>query len=130
MKDTFYLQRQFINTGSTVEGMKTEFPFLFKNAFMMAHFNKLVGIDNTFTLLVTKFRNKGPQIMKFMKNACKTNKQIENALQCIKEQHIDVPETHPASLVLTKLAYFKEEKSILFQANDVKCKSFVKALTF
>ena len=95
MKDTYCLQRQFINTGSTVEGMKTEFPFLFKSAFMMAHFNELIGIDDAFTLLATAFRNKGPQIMKFMENACQNQQTSRKCREMYRGAAIRCPSNSP-----------------------------------
>lgn len=61
MKDTYFSQRKAINSGTDLQSLMEEWPFLFKEIGMIVHFHDLTGVSlkETFLSNVEKKRKTG-----------------------------------------------------------------------
>jgi hypothetical protein len=72
MKATYCLQRQLINSATKLHAIKTEFPYLFQSAPLLAHFDELIGL-NSVNSMTEAYQSKGKKIFNFLrKNATGT----------------------------------------------------------
>nr|XP_014352530.1 PREDICTED: uncharacterized protein LOC102345540 isoform X2 [Latimeria chalumnae] len=116
MDATYYLQRKAINEGTDIRTLKEEWPFLFEEFGMMAHFLELTRIDLKDAMLES-MATKGKRLIAYMESFTMfKNKSIPVLLARIraaKEQMgSDLPET--PGMVLLLLSYFMENESFMF----------------
>lgn len=67
IKSTYFTQRKEINNGASIKNLSQDWPFLFKEVGMAAHFQELTGVSliDSFLANVDK---KGPRLLNFFKH--------------------------------------------------------------
>ena len=122
VQSTYYTQRKDINRGKSIDILSQEWPFLFNQDGMTAHFQELtgVGLIESFAVNVDK---KGGRLLNFLKTDAKKNKQVLDALikfQTMKSQ-LDGCSEDIIRMVLLLLAHFGEKEENLFHYVEETC---------
>ncbi|KAJ8342336.1 hypothetical protein SKAU_G00322640, partial [Synaphobranchus kaupii] len=80
VQSTYYMQRKDINEGTSIQKLSQEWPFLFKEAGMAAHFQELTGVSLMETFLANVDK-KGKRLLNFLKSVdAQKHKQVLDAL--------------------------------------------------
>ncbi|KAL6455511.1 hypothetical protein MHYP_G00360510 [Metynnis hypsauchen] len=123
VQSTYYTQRKDINKRTSIKQLCQEWPFLFKEAGMAAHFQELTGVS----IMECFFANvdkKCQRLLKFFQNvAAPKHKQVLNALiKCQSERgQLSGSPEDIIQMVLLLLAFFGEEEENLFHYVDQTC---------
>lgn len=64
IKSTYFTQRKEINNGASIKNLSQEWPFLFKEVGMAAHFQELTGVSLIESFLVNVDK-KGAHLLNF-----------------------------------------------------------------
>ncbi|KAJ8280808.1 hypothetical protein GJAV_G00059270 [Gymnothorax javanicus] len=120
---TFYMQRKDINKGTSIQQLGKEWPFLFQETGMAAHFQELTGV----TLLESFLANvdkKGKRLLNFFENvdAQKCKKVLDTLLklQTGRGQH-EGCSGELIQMILLLLAHFGEQEGYLFHFVEETC---------
>lgn len=116
IKSTYFTQRKDIINGTSIQKLSQEWPFLFKEVGMTAHFQELTGVSLTESFLANVDK-KGARLLNFFRCVdAHKHKQVLDAL--LKIQHERRQSTGCSEdviqMVLLLLAYFNEQEEHLF----------------
>lgn len=116
IKSTYFTQRKEINEGASIQTLSQEWPFLFKEVGMVAHFKELTGVNLTESFLANVDR-KGARLLNFFKRVdAHKHKKVLDALlkhQTERDQSTGCSE-EVIQMVLLLLAHFDEKEEHLF----------------
>ncbi|KAM9770937.1 uncharacterized protein LOC133168493 [Syngnathus typhle] len=123
IQSTYYTQRKDINKGTSIQKLSQEWPFLFKEAGMVAHFQELTGLSLMDTFL-GNVEKKGRRLLNFFKNVdAQKRKQVLDALLKFQTElgHLDGCSQDLVKMVLLLLAHFGEKEENLLQYVEETC---------
>lgn len=116
MKSTYFMQCKEINNGANIQKLSEEWPFLFIEVGMAAHFQELTGISLIESFLANVDK-KGACLLNFFKHVdAHKHKQVPDAIlkvQTERGQSTGCSE-ELIQLVLLLLAHFNEKEEHLF----------------
>lgn len=123
VQSTYYMQRKDINKGTSIQKLSQEWPFLFKEVGMAAHFQELTGVSlmETFIANVDK---KGRRLLNFLKSVdAQKHKQVLDALIKFQTERgqLDGCSEDLIQMVLLLLAHFGEKEENLFHCVEETC---------
>lgn len=123
LKATYYSQRKDINNGASIKQLCENWPFLFQEVGMCAHFKQLTGIDLK-EMFLKSLDKKGQRLLNFLKTsgAEKKKKVLQTAakLEIMRAQNEGCSEDLK-DVVLLLLAYFDEKEEIMFHYVEDSC---------
>ncbi|XP_025755308.1 uncharacterized protein LOC109194489 isoform X2 [Oreochromis niloticus] len=118
---TYYTQRKDINKGASIQKLCQEWPFLFNEVGMTAHFQELTGVNLMETFLANVDK-KGARLLKFLKYVdAQKHKQVLNAvlkLQTERGQFSGCLQ-EVIEMMLLLLAHFDEKEELLFHCVEM-----------
>uniref|UniRef100_A0A1A8LY87 Uncharacterized protein n=2 Tax=Nothobranchius pienaari TaxID=704102 RepID=A0A1A8LY87_9TELE len=118
---TYYTQRKEINRGASIQKLCQEWPFLFNEVGMIAHFQELTGVNLMETFLANVDK-KGARLLKFLKYVdAQKHKQVLNAvlkLQTERGQSSGCLQ-EVIEIMLLLLAHFDEKEELLFHCVEM-----------
>nr|XP_055051537.1 uncharacterized protein LOC129437435 [Misgurnus anguillicaudatus] len=123
MKCTYYSQRQAINTGTDLQHLIEEWPFLFEEIGMTVHFLELTGLPLKDTFL-NSVEKKGKRLLNFMTTVCadKTKRVLETAIKLkFLRGPLEGSSGDIKDMVLLILSYFNEKEEHLFHYVEETC---------
>lgn len=116
IKSTYFTQRKEINNGESIQKLTQEWPLLFKEVGMAAHFQELTGVSLIESFLANVDK-KGARLINFFKGVdAHKHKQVLDALlklQTERGQSTGCSE-EVVQMVLLLLAHFNEKEEHLF----------------
>ena len=116
IKSTYFTQRKEINSGASIQKLSEEWPFLFKEIGMAAHYQELTGMSLIESFLANVDK-KGARLLNFFKRVdAHKHKQVLDALlklQTERGQSTGCSE-EVIQMVLLLLAHFDEKEEHLF----------------
>ncbi|XP_019110214.2 uncharacterized protein LOC109137138 [Larimichthys crocea] len=116
MECTYYSQRKAINKGTALQILREEWPFLFYEIGMCAHYQELTGLPLKETFLKS-IEKKGKRLLNFMATVCaNTTKRIFETVTKLKFQRgqLEGCSDDIKDMVLLLLSYFNEKEESLF----------------
>ncbi|XP_062399830.1 uncharacterized protein LOC134089403 [Sardina pilchardus] len=120
---TYYSQRKAINTGTDLQSLTEEWPFLFEEIGMTVHFLELTGLQLKETFL-NSVEKKGKRLLNFMTTACadKSKRVFETATK-LKFQRgpLEGSSDDIKDMVFLLLSYFNEKEGNLFYYIEETC---------
>ncbi|RXN34461.1 Interferon-induced 44 [Labeo rohita] len=123
MKCTYFSQRKAVNSGTDLQSLMEEWPFLFKEIGMAVHFHELTGVSLKETFL-GNVEKKGKRVLDFMKIVCADkSKQVLQAVTKLKilRGQLEGCSEDVKDLVLLILSYFNEKEEKLFCYVEETC---------
>lgn len=121
MKCTYFSQRKAINSGTDLQSLIEEWPFLFKEIGMMVHFHELTGVSLKETFFS---KENGKRVLEFMRDiGADRSKQVLQAVTKLKIQRgqLEGCSEDVKDLVLLLLSYFNEKEEDLFYYVEETC---------
>ncbi|XP_051991585.1 uncharacterized protein LOC127650297 [Xyrauchen texanus] len=123
MKDTYFSQRKAVNSGTDLQSLMEEWPFLFKEIGMMVHFHDLTGVSLKETFL-SNVEKKGKRVLDFMRGVSADKSKL--VLQAVTKLKVLRGKLEGCSedvkdLVLLILSYFHENEENLFYYVEETC---------
>ncbi|XP_048259396.1 uncharacterized protein LOC125384390 [Haliotis rufescens] len=117
MKASYALQRKEINSGTSMDELKEEWPYLFEVKGLLAHANELLGIDIR-NALGTAYRDKAVRINRFFKT--KSSFKCEMIYEEARRQsEKDNVKAWLVAVILCVLNHFGEkEKDVFFVVDE------------
>ncbi|KAK0131326.1 hypothetical protein N1851_016620 [Merluccius polli] len=117
---TYFSQRGEINKGVTIKNLCEEWPFLFKEVGMAAHFEELTGLIGTF---MRNFERKGKRLLEFLKHvvAPKNNKVHDALIKCQTEKGPSGSCTEMIEVITLLMSHFGEGGENLFHFIEDTC---------
>ncbi|XP_034039436.1 uncharacterized protein LOC117522160 [Thalassophryne amazonica] len=116
MKSTYFTQRKEVNKGASIQILCQEWPFLFKEVGMAAHFQELTGMSLIESFLANVDK-KGARLLNFFKRVdAHKRKQVLDALlkQQTERGYSTGCSEEVIQMVLLLLAHFNEKEEHLF----------------
>ncbi|XP_034088406.1 uncharacterized protein LOC117556918 [Gymnodraco acuticeps] len=123
VQSTYYTQRVYINKGTRIKTLGQEWPFLFREVGMAAHFQELTGVSLMESFLANVDK-KGRRLLDFLKRvAAPKNKQVLDALIKFQTERgqSDGCSEDIIQMVCLLLALFGEQKENLFHFVEDTC---------
>lgn len=119
---TYFSQRGEINKGVTIKNLCREWPFLFKEAGMAAHFEELTGLSLIGTFM-GNYKRKGKRLLEFLKHvaAPKNNKVQDALIKCQAEKGPSGSSTEIVEMVILLMTHFGEKEENLFHFIEETC---------
>uniref|UniRef100_A0AAY4B042 Uncharacterized protein n=1 Tax=Denticeps clupeoides TaxID=299321 RepID=A0AAY4B042_9TELE len=121
VKCTYFTQRKDINKGASIQKLCQEWPFLFTEVGMTAHFQELTGVNPMETFL-TNVDKKGARLLNFLKCVdAQKHKQVLNALLKLQTERgrSSGCSEELVEMVLLLLAHFGEKEERLFHCIEM-----------
>lgn len=118
-----FTQRKDINKGISIQKPSQEWPFLFKEVGMAAHFQELTGVSLMESFLVNVDNMRG-RLLSFLKSVdARKHKQVLDALIKFQTQRgqLDGFSDDAIQMVLLLLAHFGEKEENLFHCVEETC---------
>ncbi|XP_057183314.1 uncharacterized protein LOC130549994 [Triplophysa rosa] len=123
LKATYYTQRQDINKGTSMQQLCENWPFLFQEFGMCAHFKQLTGIDLK-EMFLNSLDKKGQRLLNFLKTVGGDRKkqvlQAAAKLEVMRGQIEGCSEDFK-DMVLLLLAYFDDKEEMMFHYVEECC---------
>ncbi|KAK7891647.1 hypothetical protein WMY93_023610 [Mugilogobius chulae] len=123
VQSTFVTQRQDINKGMSIHELKEQWPLLFNDAGMAAHYKELVG-KNLFQTFFDNVDKKGKRLLNFLKkvDAPKCKPVLNRLIRFQSEKSNDEGCSEEIiQMVLLLMAHFQEEEELLFHFVEDTC---------
>ncbi|XP_041946353.1 uncharacterized protein LOC121707694 [Alosa sapidissima] len=116
---TYFSQRGEINKGVPIKTLCHEWPFLFKEVGMAAHYEELTGLSLIGTFMGNVER-KGKRLLEFLKRvAAPKNKKVQDALiKCQAEKGPSGSSTEIMEMVILLMTNFGEKDENLFHFSE------------
>ncbi|XP_040894564.1 uncharacterized protein LOC121182230 [Toxotes jaculatrix] len=117
IKSTYFMQRRDINNGTSIQKLSQQWPFLFEEVGMAAHFQELTG-ESLIESFLANVDKKGARLLNFFKRAdAHKHKRVLDALLKLQTErgHSTGCSEEVIQMVLLLLAHFDEKKEHLFQ---------------
>ncbi|XP_076857374.1 uncharacterized protein LOC143511681 [Brachyhypopomus gauderio] len=121
VKSTYYTQRKDINKGASIQKLCQEWPFLFNEVGMPAHFQELTGMNLMETFLANVDK-KGARLLKFLRYVdAQKRKQVLNALLKLQTERGQSTgcSQEVIEMLLLLLAHFDEKEELLFHCVEM-----------
>ncbi|CAM4574008.1 unnamed protein product [Leuciscus chuanchicus] len=116
VKCTYYTQRKDINKGESIQKLCQEWPFLFNEVGMPAHFQELTGV-NLMGNFLDNVDKKGARLLKFLRYVdAQKSKRVLNALLKLQTERGQSSgcSQEVIEMLLLLLAHFDEKEDLLF----------------
>uniref|UniRef100_A0A3B4CXI0 Uncharacterized protein n=1 Tax=Pygocentrus nattereri TaxID=42514 RepID=A0A3B4CXI0_PYGNA len=123
VQSTFYTQRKDINKGTSIRQLTQEWPFLFNEAGMAAHFQELTGVS-LMECFLANVDKKCRRLLSFLKSVdAPKHKQVQDAFIKFQTERgqLDGCPGDIIQMVLLLLAHFGEKEENLFHYVDTTC---------
>lgn len=123
MECTYYSQRKRINTGTDLQSLLDEWPFLFQEIGMMVHFQQLTGKSLNETFL-SSLEKKGKRLLNYLKTKCADeNRRVFQAATrlALQRGELEGCSEEVKDMVLLLLSYFDEKEENLFHYVEETC---------
>lgn len=120
MECTYFSQRKAVNNGTALQILREEWPFLFHEIGISAHYKELTGLPLTETFLKS-VEKKGKQLLNFMATVCANKiRRVFETLTRLRFQRgqLEGCSEDVKDLLLLLLSYFNEEETALFQYTE------------
>ncbi|XP_076585369.1 uncharacterized protein LOC143333240 [Chaetodon auriga] len=120
MQCTYYSQRKAINSGTALQTLRLEWPFLFHEIGISAHYQELTGLPLTETFL-RSVEKKGKQLLDFMATICaKKTRRVFETLTKLKFQRgqLEGSSDEVKDMVHLLLSYFNEDEKAMFHYTE------------
>lgn len=116
IKSTYFTQRKDINNGESIKNLSHEWPFLFKEVGMAAHFQELTGVCLIESFLAN-VEKKGARLLNFFK--CVDAHKHKQVLDALLKVQTEIGQSTGCSgeviqMVLLLLAHFDEKEEHMF----------------
>ena len=116
IKSTYFTQRKEINNGASIQKLSQDWPFLFKEVGMAAHFQELTGVSLIVSFLANVDK-KGARLLNFFKRVdAHKHKQVLDALLKLETERGQSTgcSEEVIQMVLLLMAHFDEKEQHLF----------------
>uniref|UniRef100_A0AAR2LM09 Uncharacterized protein n=1 Tax=Pygocentrus nattereri TaxID=42514 RepID=A0AAR2LM09_PYGNA len=120
MESTYYSQRKAINNGTALQTLREEWPFLFHEIGISAHYQELTGLPLTQTFLKSVGK-KGKQLLNFMATVCanKTRRVFETLTKLrFQRGQLEGCSDDVKDMLLLLLSYFNEDEATMFHYTE------------
>ncbi|KAG9269206.1 hypothetical protein AMEX_G16209 [Astyanax mexicanus] len=120
MESTYYSQSKEINSGTALQTLREEWPFLFHEIGISAHYQELTGLPLTQTFLKS-VEKKGKQLLNFMATVCanKTRHVFETLTKLrFQRGQLEGCSDDVKDMLLLLLSYFNGDEATLFHYTE------------
>lgn len=118
---TYFSQRGDINKGVPLKRLRQEWPFLFKEPGMAAHFEELTGLSLIGTF-IGNVERKGRRLLEFFRHViAPKNKKVQDVLMKCHDEEPSFSCTGTIEMIILLMTHFAEKDESLFHFVDDTC---------